>query len=444
MWPAVQKRGIRAIQSSTDNAIVRWDGTTGLFVQDSGILIDDSDNITDVNNLTMEGVFIQDVTNAEAFLIRQDGDAGDVFAINTSDGSGGGTQRIVKIRANGDTDITPTANARVIDMRIRMGGVGTNTTGARGTNFIFVGRNGMSASGTGGSGLRAQSAGFNWASTGTLAEGNGMNTTALVGGGNTITAGRVTLLSGNRIRVGFQGTPGGGDGNTPIGGLIDQAVGFDVLAPNDVSDGAGSHIITLLQGLRIEDQNIVDVGTSVAIDIEDQSGSGFAIRTGTGESYFGDHVSVRDGNELRWWDSGNSNYVGFEAPALTANQIWILPSADGSNGQALTTDGAGNLSWAFPSFTTIGTTRITSADSPYSVTSTDEEIFADTDGGAITINLPAGTDGRTMRIINTGSSSNDVTIAPNGAELLNGANASDVASDGEKYKLTYETTEGWW
>jgi hypothetical protein len=34
--------------SSTDNAIVRWDGTTALTVQNSGVIIDDSNNVTGV------------------------------------------------------------------------------------------------------------------------------------------------------------------------------------------------------------------------------------------------------------------------------------------------------------------------------------------------------------------------------------------------------------
>jgi len=47
--------------------------------------------------------------------------------------------------------------------------------------------------------------------------------------------------------------------------------------------------------------------------------------------------------EVRFYDNGN--YVGFEAPALTADQIWVLPTADGSSGDALTTNGSGTLSW---------------------------------------------------------------------------------------------------
>lgn len=48
--------------------------------------------------------------------------------------------------------------------------------------------------------------------------------------------------------------------------------------------------------------------------------------------------------ELRLYEG--VNYVGFEAPALSANQIWVLPSADGSANELLKTDGSGNLSWA--------------------------------------------------------------------------------------------------
>ena len=46
---------IASIGSSTDNAIVRWDGTNGDAVQDSGVVIDDSDNVTGIADLTMTG-----------------------------------------------------------------------------------------------------------------------------------------------------------------------------------------------------------------------------------------------------------------------------------------------------------------------------------------------------------------------------------------------------
>lgn len=48
-------------------------------------------------------------------------------------------------------------------------------------------------------------------------------------------------------------------------------------------------------------------------------------------------------NELRFYEGGN--YVGFEAPALSADKIWVLPTADGSANQTWTTDGSGTLTF---------------------------------------------------------------------------------------------------
>jgi len=53
---------------------------------------------------------------------------------------------------------------------------------------------------------------------------------------------------------------------------------------------------------------------------------------------------IANNTELRFYEG--ANYVGFEAPALSANQIWVLPSADGTSGQALTTNASGTLSWS--------------------------------------------------------------------------------------------------
>lgn len=55
-------------------------------------------------------------------------------------------------------------------------------------------------------------------------------------------------------------------------------------------------------------------------------------------------------NELRFYEGGN--YVGFEAPALSADKIWVLPSADGTNGQVIQTNGSGTLSFTDQSTTT--------------------------------------------------------------------------------------------
>lgn len=88
--------------------------------------------------------------------------------------------------------------------------------------------------------------------------------------------------------------------------------------------------------------------------------------------------------------------------------------------------------------------RITDADSPYTPTYDVETIFCDTDDGVITVNLPPGENKRKYRIINVGTSGDDVTVNPNGAELLKGANASQTIAGFGELLINYETTEGWW
>lgn len=68
---------------------------------------------------------------------------------------------------------------------------------------------------------------------------------------------------------------------------------------------------------------------------------------GTGRILFVSDTQLQSQSDLRFADSDNSNWVAFQAPAtVSSNVTWTLPSADGSTGQALVTNGSGSLSWA--------------------------------------------------------------------------------------------------
>ena len=68
----------------------------------------------------------------------------------------------------------------------------------------------------------------------------------------------------------------------------------------------------------------------------------YAGATGT----FGGNALLRAQNSLLFADSDSSNWVAFRAPAtVTSNVTWTLPSADGNNGQVLSTNSTGTLSW---------------------------------------------------------------------------------------------------
>ena len=58
-------------------------------------------------------------------------------------------------------------------------------------------------------------------------------------------------------------------------------------------------------------------------------------------------IRINSTGELKLYDSDDSNYVSFKsAGTVSSNVAWVLPSADGSSGQMLSTDGSGTLSWA--------------------------------------------------------------------------------------------------
>jgi len=90
----------------------------------------------------------------------------------------------------------------------------------------------------------------------------------------------------------------------------------------------------------------VDADDGVVFDIDDFKVIDLSRPySGTLQGVEFDNIKIKDGGELRLYDVGDSNYVGFEAPALTANQIWVLPDADTAGPGCLKSDGSGNLGW---------------------------------------------------------------------------------------------------
>ena len=113
--------------------------------------------------------------------------------------------------------------------------------------------------------------------------------------------------------------------------------------------------------------DITNTGTGdvAQFEINNASNSGnalTAITNGTGLAILANgDVQVTNGNlaltntgtagELRLYEPSGSggNYTAFRAQAQGGDITYTLPAADGASGDALTTDGAGGLSWTAPS-----------------------------------------------------------------------------------------------
>jgi len=81
-----------------------------------------------------------------------------------------------------------------------------------------------------------------------------------------------------------------------------------------------------------------------------KSANNIGVATGGTEQMFfnGNGISLRLENAARFYDSNNSNYIGFKAPSnITNNFTLTLPATDSPvSGYALVSNGSGTLSWA--------------------------------------------------------------------------------------------------
>ena len=57
-------------------------------------------------------------------------------------------------------------------------------------------------------------------------------------------------------------------------------------------------------------------------------------------------IRVNATGALKLYDNDDSHFVGLQAGSVSSNVTFTLPTADGSNGQVLTTNGSGTLSFA--------------------------------------------------------------------------------------------------
>ena len=147
-------------------------------------------------------------------------------------------------------------------------------------------------------------------------------------------------------------------------------------------------------------------------------------------------------NDLRLADADSSNWVAFQAPAtVSANVTWTLPSADGTNGFVLSTNGSGTLSWISPSSGAVGATGATGVTGPAGSTGGAGAT------GATGVTGPAGsagTSGAQGVTGATGVTGTSGSAGPTGATGATGAAGSANISGTTNYvvKFTGTTTGG--
>ncbi len=95
---------------------------------------------------------------------------------------------------------------------------------------------------------------------------------------------------------------------------------------------SGENQIIIGKGARGKSDNMVVLGNSDVTDVYMAQDMGATVHA--------------DGVKFYEDTANGTNYVGFNSAAtLGGDQVWTLPTADGTNGQVLKTDGSGTLAW---------------------------------------------------------------------------------------------------
>jgi hypothetical protein len=151
--------------------------------------------------------------------------------------------------------------------------------------------------------------------------------------------------------------------------------------------------------------------------------------------------------EIRFRETtaNGTNYVALKAPAsLSADLTFTLPTADGTNGQVLTTNGSGVLSFATPAS---GIAWQSSVKTSGFTAVAGEGYFCNTTSSAFTVTLPATPSaGQQVALVDYAGTfdTNALTINPNSNKLEGGTANLLLSGDREGVTLVYiDSTQGW-
>jgi hypothetical protein len=262
---------------STDNAIVRWDGTDGIKVQSSAILVDDSNNMTGLQYLQFNDIASpSNPSNAQGRLYKKTGDDGlwwkpDSAGVEvdlTATGGGGGVtsitgtvnQVIVDVPTGNVTlstpqDIattsSPTFNNLILTNQLQYTNgieIGNSSTNAGNANAIAIGKNSTAvtstslAFGDGASSSQSSTIAMGAASNSNQTGGIAIGTVALCQGQYGIALGyNANCADTEGIALGYQAFVNAGSDNLAFGASA-VAYGTDnvIIGKNIKSQGFGT------------------------------------------------------------------------------------------------------------------------------------------------------------------------------------------------------------
>ena len=161
------------------------------------------------------------------------------------------------------------------------------------------------------------------------------------------------------------------------------------------------------------------------------------------------NLIIDNQKEIRFRETtaNGTNYVALKAPASVSSDLtFTLPATDGTNGQALITNGSGVLS-----FTTLSADGTADWDTSVKTTgftaTANKGYFCDTTSSAFTVTLPATPSaGDEVIVLDYAGTfdTNALTISPNGNKIQGSTSSHTLNGEREGVRLVYiDSTQGW-
>jgi len=378
--------------SATDNAVVRFDSTTGKLVQNSGVIVDDSNNVSGVGTLAA-GATTLTTSSANAFVVGPNGATNPAFKVDASAAS----------LASG-LHLVPAASGGLVSLNV------VSTTSSTGLTI-------------------------NSQANGSIT----LNTPGSTGSIN-LSPGGVTRYDFNRTIANF--TPTGrsataaaaflftpGSGTTLTASTEAPAVYFNLGNTQTHSTGA----LTLQRDFRITGSTHAFVGASTLTNL-----AALSVELGTG----GSNATITNNMGL---------YIASATVANSTNAtaIHAIAPTGATNNYAAFFEGTVGVGTTTPLSTLdvaggIGGNLVTKTGN-YTATAADYTIICDATSGAITITLPAAS-GATRRIYNikkVDASGNTVTVDANASETIDGATTNVLSAQYSSVSIQCDGSN-WW
>ena len=182
-----------------------------------------------------------------------------------------------------------------------------------------------------------------------------------------------------------------------------------------ITDGANGNIAVKPNGTGEVDISKVDIDggaiDGTAIGASSASTGAFSTVTASGAVTANANLSVKNGatsagTVTLYEDSDDgSNYAGLKAGTMASDVTWTLPTADGTSGQVISTDGSGALSWS-----SVSGGSLTNATTSIGTGSATANLASDGDYDLV---LKTG-NSTTGSITITDGANGNITVTPNG------------------------------